>query len=163
MGHSQGGTQVLSGIADRPDYYLNSLKVAQIIASPSRIDRNTHRNYKGLISMFESSSEHPMQPPKAILRLLEKFPGLFDKVLKHSTDPDPSLMSDIGKHVWLGHSAGGCSVRGLRHFRQILDAKRFQKYDFGAEGNKEAYGSDTPPEIDLQSFSNAPIAMFYGQ
>ena len=74
--------------------------------------------------MFESSSERPVQPPKAMLRLFGT-PGITDTVLKHSTDPDPSLMSDIGKHVWLGHSAGGCSARCLRHFRQILDAKRF--------------------------------------
>jgi hypothetical protein len=38
----------------------------------------------------------------------------------------------------------------------------FYAYDEGAQKNKEKYGQDHPPLIDLRNIRSIPIAMFVG-
>ena len=46
----------------------------------------------------------------------------------------------------------------------MFESGKFQYYDFGnIEKNQEAYNADSPPMIDLQSFSDMPIAIFGGK
>eukprot|EP00354_Favella_ehrenbergii_P009296 CAMPEP_0170477390 /NCGR_PEP_ID=MMETSP0123-20130129/18684_1 /TAXON_ID=182087 /ORGANISM="Favella ehrenbergii, Strain Fehren 1" /LENGTH=144 /DNA_ID=CAMNT_0010749139 /DNA_START=568 /DNA_END=999 /DNA_ORIENTATION=- len=79
-------------------------------------------------------------------------------------DRDPTQCSELGLHNIGGHYQAGTSVRTISHFRQILQAKRFQYYDHGtAEENQKAYGTEQVPEIDLQSFSDIPIGLFFGK
>ena len=165
MGHSQGGAQILSGLADRPDYFLDAVNQFLLIAPACRGDRCLHKNLDFILSTYLKNPgmiEQPVPPPKALLRLIYKT-GLEDRLIKYMTDMDPSKCSEIGKHTVGGHSVGGASSRCFEHFSQIVKSKRFQKYDFGAEGNKEAYGSESVPEIDLRSFSGANISMFCGK
>ena len=165
MGHSQGGAQILSGLADRPDYFLDSVNLFLLIAPASRVDRCLHKNLDFVLSTYLKNPgmiEQPVFPPKALLRLTAKT-SLDDRLIKYLLDMDPSKCSEIGKHTAGGHSIGGTSSRCFKHFGQLLKSKRFQKYDFGVEGNKMAYGSETVPVIDLKSFSGAPISMFCGK
>ena len=84
--------------------------------------------------------------------------------LKFFCDAEPSKCSELGLHNVGGHYEAGTSVRCLTHYRQIYEAKRFQYFDYEkAEKNREAYGQDGPPEIDLQAFSDMPIGMFFGK
>lgn len=66
--------------------------------------------------------------------------------------------------VFEGHFPHGSSVRALAHYAQIHNGKKFVKYNYGsAKKNREAYGQDEPPLIDLQKIKEVPIAMFVGE
>lgn len=52
---------------------------------------------------------------------------------------------------WYNHP-NGTSMKALRHWRQIIKAKRFQLYDFG-DKNLEKYGSEIPPLIDISKIN----------
>ena len=43
------------------------------------------------------------------------------------------------------------------HFIQILNAKRFQEYDYGPTMNRRLYGTVNPPEIDISSVGSLDI------
>jgi len=55
-----------------------------------------------------------------------------------------------------------CSTKELFQYGQIVEAGRFQEYDYGFFGNLSRYGHTTPPEIKLSDIIKMPIAMFVG-
>ena len=52
------------------------------------------------------------------------------------SDSDPEKLSYSGLKNYLGHFPAGTSFMCINHYRQILLAKRFQKYDHGPEINR---------------------------
>ena len=160
-GHSAGGSQILCGLADRPSYYQDAVNLFLLTAPQSRIDLCLNENIEFLMTNMEKTAQEPGMPSEALLRKTA-WVGSEDKLIKYMMDVDPKKCTDIGKHVIGGHMVGGTSRRSAANFNQMVKAKKFQKYDFGPEGNIKKYGSETAPEIDLKSFSNAPIAMFCG-
>ena len=78
------------------------------------------------------------------------------------SDDDPAKISSEAFKNYLGHFPAGTSFMCADHFRQMMLAERFQRYDHGVEKNLEKYGSETPPEISLATFSDLPIALFCG-
>ena len=90
--------------------------------------------------------------------------GLEKTFLRNFTDSDPSKCSDTAMHNIGGHYQAGTATRCIAHYRQIYEAKRFQYFDHESDQeNQRAYGQASPPEIDLQAFSDLPIAIFGGK
>ena len=63
--------------------------------------------------------------------------------------------------IFLARGMDGIGVKLLRHFLQSARSKRTTYYDYGTEGNIEAYGTETPPDIPFENI-NIPVAMYYG-
>ena len=78
------------------------------------------------------------------------------------SDNDPKLISKNGLETFLGHFPAGSSFKSANHFRQMVLAKKFQKYDYGEEKNKEVYGQAVPPEYDMSKIKDIPIALVGG-
>lgn len=51
--------------------------------------------------------------------------------------------------VVLGHFPAGTSRKNMYHLGQIGTRKVFAHFDYGAKLNREVYGSDNPPKLDL--------------
>lgn len=50
-----------------------------------------------------------------------------------------------------GHYPSGTSCKTIYHYAQMIEAGRFQEYDYGSEElNMAAYSKPTPPEIILE-------------
>ena len=79
------------------------------------------------------------------------------------SDDDPSKLSKKAFDSYLGHFPSGTSFQCINHFRQLVLAKRFQKYDYGREKNLQIYDSETPPEIPVSGYYDVPIALMCGQ
>lgn len=62
--------------------------------------------------------------------------------------------------VIFGHAPAGCSTRQLLHFGQLMQVKRFQKYDYGKSENLIRYKSSTPPEYNLKNVK-AKMILYY--
>lgn len=56
----------------------------------------------------------------------------------------------------------GISAKNLIHGTQLMTADNFQKFDYGYDGNMEAYGQEKPPIIDISKIT-VPIAMIVGE
>jgi len=98
-----------------------------------------------------------MQRLTSLLKLEKTF-------IRQFCDIDPNKCSDLALYNCAGHYQAGTATRCITHYRQMIEAKRFQYFDHGSpEANQRAYGQETPPEINLQAFSDLPIALFTGK
>lgn len=77
------------------------------------------------------------------------------------SDTDSKNISQTGFETYCGHYPAGTSFRCIEHFRQMIKAKKYQKYDFGEE-NVIKYNSFEPPEFNLTNIVDMPIALFCG-
>ena len=55
----------------------------------------------------------------------------------------------------------GTSIKNLRHFKQILKADNFLKFDYGEKQNLELYGTKTPPLYNMSKVEY-PVHLFVG-
>lgn len=77
-------------------------------------------------------------------------------------DGDPTLDNYERYDVLVGHDPSGTSVMNMAHWKQLLDSKNFQAFDYGsAKLNEQHYGQSSPPAFDLSKI-RVPIHLFAG-
>lgn len=82
--------------------------------------------------------------------------------MKFVMDADPSLDNYDRYDVLVGHDPSGTSVLNMAHWKQILDTRKFEAYDYGsAKENTAHYGQPYPPVWDLARIRQ-PIRLFAG-
>jgi hypothetical protein len=62
--------------------------------------------------------------------------------------------------IYITHYPAGAGSRNWLHYTQITRSGRFQKFDYGTEGNLQKYGLEMPPEYDIGKITNTHIALF---
>jgi len=65
-------------------------------------------------------------------------------------------------NTYLTHIPAGACYMDFTHYAQIINAKKFQRYDYGPDVNKKLYFQTTPPEYNLNNIVDFPIALFGG-
>lgn len=60
------------------------------------------------------------------------------------------------------HLPAGTSVYTVVHYAQEILSEKFQKFDYGIEGNRKVYGQDEPPEYKIEAIK-APIAAYWSE
>jgi len=174
IGHSQGTTQMYYGLSHNEAFYESRVSVFIALGPVMQL---TH--CKSSLIHFVATFESLLVDTCSLLGIYEFFPAnwvttgamrllcgsipqLCNFGLYLITDEDPAL-NDAGRTpVYLGHFPSGTSLRSLNHYGQILNAKKFQRMDFGSSKNKQLYNQATPPVIDLQNIKSVPIGMFVG-
>ncbi|XP_061196822.1 lysosomal acid lipase/cholesteryl ester hydrolase-like [Saccostrea echinata] len=63
--------------------------------------------------------------------------------------------------VYTSHSNEGSSAKDIIHYFQEMEADKFQKFDYGPDGNLKRYNQTTPPQYYPQNMT-VPVAMYYG-
>lgn len=61
----------------------------------------------------------------------------------------------------LKNTPAGMSLRQFFHYLQLVNAKKFQFYDYKSEENLERYKSETPPEYRTSNI-NVKMQILYG-
>ena len=64
--------------------------------------------------------------------------------------------------VAMAYLPAGTSVKNMNHWSQLTTSKKFQRYDYGKEGNMREYRQPTPPLIDLTVLHQVPIGLYAG-
>ncbi|KII67182.1 Gastric triacylglycerol lipase [Thelohanellus kitauei] len=172
IGHSQGSLILLAALSNNPK--LNRLINCCFALGPaSRL-----ANIKGLFSMSPKFLRYIMvrnnaEPrpfmfmnenrTKYLYKMLMMLPyTLCLKLLMQVTgnnpkDFDKSQFKDVLLNV-----PSPTSVKNIQHFLQMVDSKRFTKYDYGEERNRKHYGQFTAPEYNLKTIS-IPVYLFSGE
>jgi len=63
--------------------------------------------------------------------------------------------------VYAHHDPAGTSCKNIAHFAQLVREDKFQKYDYGADGNMKQYGQKTPPQYPVPDLK-VKVALFTG-
>jgi hypothetical protein len=56
------------------------------------------------------------------------------------SDSETQCVSDKGLETYFANYPAGCSFRCVNHYKQLMLAQKFKKYDFGPEANQLKYG-----------------------
>jgi len=181
VGHSQGSTQWLAGLAD-PDstQYLNS-KVTKFIGLAPVVYATQCYNKAlkefadnplildacdvwGQWDMFPAACS--IDSPEALF--MEYLCTIANEMCKQflaGGDLDPVYDNTKRLNIFLSHSPNGASVRVFQHFAQMFyqpkSDPQFMKFDFGRYENQKRYGQPTPPPYDFRNIK-IPVAVFAG-
>ena len=84
--------------------------------------------------------------------------------LSLTTEKQPDSVDLEQMPFFLSFNPSGASIKSFKHFMQLMYTKtpRFQKFDYGEQGNLEKYGSESPPVYDISQIQTK-VALFYGQ
>jgi gastric triacylglycerol lipase len=168
MAHSQGTTQMLMRMASDNAWWNEHVGLFVCLAGVARLEHCTSKLLTSLaknkfaiegikkIGIYEFFPSNYLQN-EIFSRICKAFTFVCDMFLETISDKDPKLNDQKRFPVFMGHYPAGTSFKSLEHFAQIINAKRFQNFDYGKDGNQEHYGQDTAPEINLAGISGAKI------
>ncbi len=66
-------------------------------------------------------------------------------------DADPKIdnLKRMGYYMW--HEPAGTSIKNMKHWMQLHDSDRCQKFDYGKQQNLKVYGTEIPPAFNLSN------------
>ncbi|KAJ2945148.1 hypothetical protein O0L34_g9208 [Tuta absoluta] len=172
IGHSMGTTVLFALLSTktqynkvlRAGYALAPVAYMTDIRSPIKIFAKFANNIDYLLKLLGSNE---FLPQNIVLKWLSKhFCELnhYEEVICENSmfvlcGADPKQFNQTLLPMILGHTPAGASTKTVVHYAQMIhDHGRFQKYDYGEEGNYAEYGTATPPEYPVHKIT-LPMAL----
>ena len=96
-----------------------------------------------------------------------RFPSTVWQFIEMITGMTAEVQADLSRMpVMARHEPGGTSMKNVMHWIQMIRSKRFQRFDYGKQKNLEYYGSEDPPEYDLElikkNMQDVPMQLYAG-
>ncbi|XP_046394878.1 lipase 3-like [Ischnura elegans] len=173
VGHSMGTTMFYVMMATRPEFgpkiramfslapvmYMGRVKSPIRLLAPFADDLEFIVHFLGATEFL---------PQNKIIRFLSRYGcELFtteEKICENSifaiTGFDDSQFNMTLLPIVLGHTPAGASTKTLIHYAQEIRSGKFQKYDYGLDGNMKRYGKATPPEYNVSAIQ-PPVSLHY--
>jgi len=172
IGHSQGTTIMFGALSDRNPIVLKYLK-RYIALSPSVFEGNSKNGpvwlaaHTPLVQLYEAAGINEACPPNFLQSAVghafcKLSPGVCGNLLGVFFGFNKERDNVKAANVLLQHFPSGTSVTNLKHWRQLVTGKRFNKFDYGTKGNMEKYGQPYPPDFALTDI-NVPMYLFFGE
>jgi len=175
IGHSQGTTQLFYGLSHNESYYAERISVFLAMGpvlelthcQSDLLDFIAH-NDALIIDTCELFGIYDMFPANwlttgAMRLMCGIIPEICDFGVYLICDEDTDLDDTDRLNIYMGHFPSGTSLMCLDHYGQIINAEKFQYYDFGKNTNQQVYHQSDPPLIPIQNIEGkVPIAMFVG-
>jgi pimeloyl-ACP methyl ester carboxylesterase len=90
-------------------------------------------------------------------------PKFCDQIIELICGRHKNAFNESRMPVMAAHEPGGTSVKNIIQWAQLVKSGKFQRYDYGREGNLKHYNSTTPPSYTLRALPpTLPVALFYG-
>ena len=166
-GVSMGGCQFLVGMMDNLSFYQNTVEVFVMLGPSTILNHTENRMFLALanndvyIDTMKSLRFSEILPRNQISSLFytvvcQAIPMFCELALDQLGEDDKYYNNDRIDEFF-AHFPSGTSLKNLEHFTQIIESKRFQRFDYGLELNRLIYGADVPPEYDLSKISGMKI------
>lgn len=175
IGHSQGTIQLFSGLATDLDYFKSKIKLF-IALGPIVKTKNIESplyDFFDLIKLdfiamkiFGVTELLPFSPEaQYFFSFFSKyFKFLPNMIAEIVGDKNSGMITNYNRlNLFFTHGPSGSSAKALCHLVQMFRSDTFCLYDYGKEENKKKYGTDCPPELNLDHVKDFPIALFSGQ
>jgi pimeloyl-ACP methyl ester carboxylesterase len=172
FGHSQGGASILAGMSEKLEYYKDKLKIVVLLAPASRVDNLDSKLLTFLKEIeidvkLESISLHEVLPYDPELNALnikftQIYPTMHYAMLELTSDEISWMNCPDRIKVFFSHYPSGTSVKSLTHFKQLIESKNFQHFDYGEVENLKKYQSPQPKQYELTNIVDIPIIICAG-
>ncbi|KAL4510601.1 hypothetical protein ABPG72_004755 [Tetrahymena utriculariae] len=159
IGHSQGCTIILAALSDRsvPSSYFENIVLmtpaALILHSTSPVTDFIQK--VDVLNFFQQAGLHSfLQMNSFNYYLCRAIPYICEFSVGITTDSFESPINHDLFYKLMYHYPAGTSTKAYIHFNQLMKAKKFQKFDYGAEKNLAMYNSTQVPEYTLSNIKN---------
>ncbi|GLJ59125.1 hypothetical protein SUGI_1493270 [Cryptomeria japonica] len=165
IGHSQATFSIFGLLATIPSYadIVEPVIAVAPVAFFDHITSVARLLFLGTLTATNKDKHGPFPKEAKELRTtlasVCKRPGSF---LKTACDLVEMLISGKGDKWLLGYFAHlpfFTSLKVLRHFGQLIQSKRYQMYDYGAEENKRIYGSTRSPSYNIKRIRSKSLCL----
>lgn len=162
VAHSEGTMQMFIALSERLPIVVNNIRKF-VAFGPVAYCYNSYRGkyqnlYKwGWLLDPMASLLHPKEevmPPTWFVReigsrMCHYVQWICSLVIAEITNYKPKYDNAQIYDAVAGRDPAGTSKKNIDHFLQLIHYQKFQKFDYGAQGNMEHYGQKTPPLWDL--------------
>lgn len=172
VGHSQGTLMLFGLLSEKPEYSkkiklfsaLGPVTTVGYMTSPVRYLAPFAEDSSILLRFF---GEYDFLPSNWFIRLLAKTMCRYaisreicENAIFIICGTDLKEMNLTRLPVFVSHTPAGTSVKNMVHYAQMVLHKRFQKFDYGTDMNRQVYGQGTPPEYNVTGI-NVPVALYW--
>jgi lysosomal acid lipase/cholesteryl ester hydrolase len=172
IGHSQGGASILAGMCEKLEYYKQKLIAVILLAPASRLDNHDSSLLSTLHELkidktLEEKNIYEILPylpemKSLSMKISKYYPTLNHAMMEMVSDENSLVICPNRLKIYTSHYPSGTSLKSLLHFKQIMEAKTFQHYDYGSDENLKRYGMTTPKIYDLSKIRGIPIILCGG-
>ncbi|XP_067129270.1 uncharacterized protein [Centruroides vittatus] len=171
VGWSQGCMIAFAFLSEKPRY--NKIKAIFALAptatvgyiqSPIRYLAPLSNNFRLL---FSALGQRELLPNNYITRLFAQsvcsspLNSVCSNLYFQINGYDFRQLNESRLPVYFSHLPAGTSTKTLIHYGQMVNSKKFQKFDYGRKKNMKKYKQAYPPEYKLGKI-RTPIAIFKG-
>lgn len=173
VGHSEGTTQMFLGASLDPDYFTKRINLFIALAPVSTtanisekfiVDAAKHIKLLELAIVHELNYYNWFAPMPlaegAIATICDIVPGVCKAVGKHIHNKDG--VDNPGRFdMFISNEPSGQSYRTFVYYAQMINNKKFTRYDYGPVKNMKLYGQREVPLVPIENY-NIPTALFSG-
>jgi len=160
IGHSYGCMVALAAVSENK-HLMQKIKVFFALAPITRMEHMTTltRTMAGLQSkmawIFKWFHVHQFLPPlkwsrKFITTMCRWIPIMCRFGISIIGGRNNKFLDKKRLPVYVAHTPAGTSVKAFYHSLQLINSKRFQKYDYGSAENMKHYKAKIAPEYDIK-------------
>lgn len=171
-GYSSGGLSLAYAVALYPEYFNSVIRTAQYVATSFTLAQTTTTGIQigasipQMMRTLERLGIYTLQDDNDLLQNFQgsvcSFGTVFCMMFQGLTlgEINPVTDNPKGYDNMLYRGFSGLATHLVEHFIQSYRTKEVTWFDYGIQGNLEAYGTETPPLIDY-SLHDFPCALYY--
>lgn len=173
VGHSEGTMMIFAGLSENKPLQ-KKIRTAFLLAPVAHLDHASSpitylSSLESELGMFfDVIGIRRFMPASHWVRRLADLACSFDKggvcenFLFMIAGSDTRNMNATRTPVYLSHTPAGTSVKNILHFGQLVEAGRFQKYDYGWAKNLIKYRSIHPSAYAIENIETE-LVLFSGE
>ncbi|CAI2369387.1 unnamed protein product [Moneuplotes crassus] len=174
FGHSLAGATLGIALALEPEYFGSRTSLA-ILTAPALMMAHTHSNidsllgsYPWILESFKSAGVNFLSESDYLVRwvlyqsCLQIHPMCTGITALLFDEENPSALDSDAMDFFLARTSNGMGIRLMEHFLQSVRTSQLTYFDYGTEGNLQAYGTEYPPQIPLEDI-DTPLALLWGE
>lgn len=173
VGHSEGTMMIFAGLSEN-EALQKKIKTAFLLAPVAHLGHASSpitylSSLESELGMFfDVIGIRQFMPTSHWVRVLaDKVCSFYrgdvcENFLFLIAGSDSRNMNATRTPVYLSHTPAGTSVKNILHFGQLVEAGRFQQYDYGWVKNLVQYRSTSPPVYPVEKIGTE-IVLFSGE
>ncbi|KFM74947.1 Gastric triacylglycerol lipase, partial [Stegodyphus mimosarum] len=171
VGHSQGTTVAFALLSEKPEYN-EKIRLFVALAPVATVGYITSAiSYLAPFTsevhfLFKLLGVNEFLPNDELMKLLSEFVCdtrerfICEDIMFLFFGTDLKELNETRMAVYSAHTPAGTSTKSIVHFAQMVNSKKFLKYDYGKKGNQLNYNQPTPPEYDVLKITT-PVALIW--
>lgn len=173
VGHSQGTSSMFALLSQKPEYN-KKVKLFVALAPVVTLGYMTSAiRYlapftNDLDFLFKLLGVNEFLPSNAIMKFLSEIvcdtrvKFICEDIIFLLCGTDISQLNATRLGIYVAHTPAGASTQSIIHYAQMINSKKFLKYDYGKLGNLKHYNQTTPPEYHVENIT-APVVIMWSK